>query len=569
MVAARVPSHPRSYRWSRANPLDALLGAALSFALVLALILTSRGTPSDSDDIQYHIPNAAAWVHIHDLWHLPVADPGYFTNAYPSDGELLTSWIIQPFHGGELSSWPTLVFGVLILLAGAMIAEQLGRSASAGLLGAAAIVLSPISWQTQVHSALTDWTSASGLLAAVAFLLRARERGETRWLLLAGVALGLAVGSKDTAVLPAVAVILFALLVLPRVARWRSLPLLAIGLVGLAGLWYVRTWIQTGNPIYPEPVRIGGSTLFGGASSPLTKYSASLAHDVVTNDHHPLREWVHLVHTLVGPPAILSIAVITAFWRPLRRRALALTAALAVLLFATYLVTPYTGPNVSILIGSQLRYAIPAFVLAAICACAAFPWVQLIAWIGIGADLVTISKGASFTTNVNVSKGDLAAAALVALIVGLVLLRTRLGNVVLRPRDPTRTWAGAGTVALAGVVAVAALAVHRAPAHSNLDTALDGVGKGSGTVMVIGDTNVLEALGSKLDHRVIAPGTGRAGEVPITDPVALDRAIAADQPSVVLLGPDAAPGVIPDWTPPGYKQFAITGANHEYVRVTG
>ncbi|MGI8491845.1 MAG: hypothetical protein ACR2NJ_03660 [Acidimicrobiales bacterium] len=584
--AARLGDAP-----GRVSAPVAALGGVLAFAAITAGLLSARGVPTDSDDIGYHLPNAASWLRVHDLWHLPPADPGYFTNAYPSDGELLTSWVMQPFHGGQLASWPTLLFGLLLLASAAMIGEQLIRSASAGLLGGATIVLAPFSWQTQVHSALTDWASASGLIAAVAFVLRGRADPRLRWPLLAGLALGIGIGSKDTGLLPGACVVVFALIVLPRAVRWRAVPVIGAGIVALAGLWFVRTGIQTGNPIYPEPVRIGGTTVLTGGVSPLTQYSTSLATDIVTVKLHGLRVWTHLVRTLVGPPIVVCAGVVLAFWRFRQRTHLALCGALAVLFFGAYLATPYTGPQgQAYLIASQLRYALAALVLAAICACAASVWMQLVAWAAVVADIVSIVHGSSFNPDVDASKPILAAGALVGIVVAGVLWQTdwlTWVRPVARPGAVPRPGArpavqpiaviGMTTVVLVGAGAL--LAVRHSPNTTALDQVLAASANAAssngdraasartarGPVMIIGDTNIFLTLGAKLNHHLIGAGTGAAGEVPINSATGLDRAVRAARPVAIVVGPVGQPGVIPGWSPAGYHLAGTTGGNRVYL----
>lgn len=593
LVALAVWRVVPASRWrptlSRPGLPTAVLGGVLAFCGILAAIMSARGAPTDSDDLEYHLPNAAAWMRIHDLWHLPPANPGYFTNAYPSDGELLTNWVMAPFRGAELATWPTLLFGVLLLLACAMIASQIGRSASTGVLGGAAVLLAPFSWQTQVHSALTDWTSASGLLASVALILRGRSDPRLRWPLLAGMALGIAVGSKDTAAVPALGILLLTLWILPRKDRWRSTVVMLAPTMALAGVWFIRTGIQTGNPIYPEPVRVAGKTLLPGGVSPLTSYSASLVHDFATMNTTVLHTWAHLIRTGIGPPAVLSALVVLVLRRPRQNPPITACTLLAIWIFVGYMATPYTGPDAAFLVGSQTRYAIPALVLAATCAATTFRWIEIFGWVCIGVDLVSISHGSATTTNVAVSASDLAVASLGgALVTGVMWsgdFRATSKRIVAAMSGFARFSATAGGLAIASAAvlatgAVSAIAVRAAPVPSAFDRAIsDRSGQltgeslsaanqlsGSGnSVMVIGDTNLFSALGARLNENLVTPARGSGNEIPVSDPRQLDAIVESLKPVGIVVGPQGQPGVIPGWTPPGYTYVGTANGNREYV----
>lgn len=527
------------------------LAGVLGFAAVVAVGVGIRQLPSESDDITYHVPNAAFWVRVHDLWHLPPVLPGYFTNAYPSDSELLTAWVIQPFHDDRLAVWPTLLFGALLLAGCGLVAEQLAGRAAVGVLAGAVVVLSPISWQTQVGSALTDWAGTAGLVAAVGFVLRARSGGD-RWIVLAGLAGGLSIGSKDTALLPGVMVVVFAVGLL---RRWSVIPRLAAGIVALAGIWYLRDWIDTGNPLYPETVRVAGRTVWRGGVSPLTAYSTSLASDAVHGRMSVLHEWFHLGRIYVGLPAVLAATTVAGL---VRRSALAATSLLSLVFFAAYLVTPYTGPAPAFLIASQLRYALPALALAAVCGCCASRWIRLFGWIALAVDVVSVWRGSGFNPAVDAGTATLVVAALAG---GAAALAVLARATVAWPRS-----AAATVSALILIAAAVAVDAHREVPPDPVGAVLTAAGVGPhASVAVIGDTDVLGVLGPDLGRVVVNIGGGPAGEVPY-GVAGLDRTLARLRPRAVVVGPAVAVGVVAGWQPPGYRLVGTAMGDRVYAR---
>ena len=566
-IAATVWKTVPSVRWRHPQQdgvpwPSVLLAGVLAYAGGTAVVLSARGATHETDSIAYHVPNAASWMQVHGIWHLPATNPGFFTNAYPSDGELLVTWLMQPFHGTQVSTFPNLLFGVVILAAAAMIAQQLGRPAAAGVLGAAIIMLCPMSWQTQVHTDMTDWAGLSGLLAAVALTLRGRQPGSGPWAAMIGLALGIGVGSKDTALLPGIAIVIFAIAVWPPSRRVRAVLLIAVGVVALAGIWYVRTGIATGNPIYPEPVSLLG---WGGGVSPLTHYSTSLLSDIGSGSTGALHSWFHLVRTLVGLPAIVCLGVALSFGRSNRRTLVVGCGLLALAWFVLYLATPYTGPgSEAFLIGSQLRYALPAFTLASIVACVSYRWVAVVVGsIALIADVFNLLR---HPTTINHDLYRSASSAAVGVVAALAVMAVLVWNKPALNAWRASTRAALLTVWAAGLIvavgAGTALTTHRSSNPTLLTSLSDPSSRH--TVMIIDARDVVAALGPHLEYRLIGPGVGSGHEIALTDPATLDRRIATSKPAAIFLGP-AGPGVIPGWTPPGYRLIGMSGQDKVFA----
>ena len=225
LVLWLVPARPGMARQALPKPPLGLLitgGIGVGLAL-LAVFLGLHGPSLESDTVQYHVVDAGWWLQVHNLWSLPPVDPGYYTNAYPSNGELAGLWLMLPTHTDQLAYVVNVVFGVWVVLSGAVIARELGRPSWVGALAALAVVASPLSFWTQTHSLMTDLAATGGILAGAAFVLYGRRRpGEARWVVMAGLALGIGVGSKDTGFLPALAVIALAIALSARAGARRT-----------------------------------------------------------------------------------------------------------------------------------------------------------------------------------------------------------------------------------------------------------------------------------------------------------------------------------------------------------
>lgn len=558
------------------EPDDRLAVGALTGFISFALVLDGRlsmSIPTDIDDVQYHMANAAQWVQSHNIWHIPAADPGYFTNGYPSNGELVTTWVMGPLSGAEWSAVPSILFGATILVAGAFLAEELGGRAWNGMLGSAAILLCPM-LASEFGHASTDWTSIGALMIAVGLLLHGRGSGLLRWYALAGLALGLAIGSKDTALGPGLTLILVAALLPPRGKRMVPLAAMSVGVVFLGAFWFVRDWIQLGDPIYPESVRVAGHTIFGGASGPLTAFSTSLMSDVLRGSGSPLVLWLEFFGAWVGLAALPLLGGLVGWRGASFRFERRLVLALAVVWFAIYMTEPYTGPGKSpLFVLAQIRYGLAAVALAVVWGCVSSRWGVIVAWIGLAADAVDLIRPPIHIHQYGpYSPGRFdATVTATAVILGIVA-----GGLVVIGREPITSFASARLVRRAGVLvapalATAALGVSAArhvPAATPLDRFLSAAGRSHGPVMVDMVYDVLQLMGPQLTHPIVsAGGLDRGEQIPLLTVPQLDARLAATGPDAVVEGPPVA-GFDIAWDPPGYRLLSMRQGVRVYVKAS-
>ena len=549
-------------------------------------LVSSVGSPSaESDTNQYHLPNAAFWMRRASLWPLPPATPGYFTATYPSNGELAGLWLMLPTHDDRLAYVAPLVFAVLVVLGAALLARELGGSAPTGALVGVAVATSPLVYSTQVRSLMVDLPAAAGLVAGLALGLGARRRGDRVRLVLAGVAFGLAIGAKYPALLPGVVAMAAVGALAPRGTRVRAAGWVALGAAPMAAFWYLRTWIATGNPIFPKSVTVAGHTLLAGGRSPLNLYATSVLAHIRTGNTEVLARWARLGRSELGPALLLIAAGMAVvgwqLWSK-RNRLWLLLAAVVGISALSYLATPFTGggPNgLAFLVASQLRYALPFAFLAAGVAGTLPPrvvWPPAVA--AIAFNVVQLVRGPAFRADITPSTAALALASLAA--VTAVALVSVAGGAF----DPaswvdrvrTRRSRRLTPVAALGVAAVlvAALAapaaallrrVHPRPIRDLVAAALGRSDAPSRLVLLVGVIDVRPTLGPQLSRDVVSVrGVGAAHEEPVGTTAALDRQVAALQPAVIVVGP--SPIATPDgWTPPGWRKVGDGAGGEVYV----
>ncbi len=213
------------------------------------------------DSLWYHMPFATEMAKSHSVTGLHHTDTVFANWFYPQNSELLHAVGILLTHRDTLSLF--LNFGWLAIAF--LSAWCIGRPYARGHLAvvAAAILLECHTLVVrEPGAAKNDLMAAALLLAAIAILINAwasRENGaedaadgvlRPGWpLAAAGLAIGLAVGTKSTALAMAAALTLAVVMLAPAGAgppppAGGSLAALAGG-----GYWYLRNLIATGNPL--------------------------------------------------------------------------------------------------------------------------------------------------------------------------------------------------------------------------------------------------------------------------------------------------------------------------------
>lgn len=230
---------------------------------LIALIYFQNASPPLSDDaLIYHLPAAVQWLKTgwlgtYDAWFVNPA------NTYsPLAGSVLMTWWIAPVGCDVLVRTCQMPALILIFFAMSELLTSLGlRRGNAAIVAAATVLCRPFVSQTILVK--DDLFVAAFFLCFVAGCARGRlEDRLAPWRL--GVAAGLMLAMKYTVLLSVPLLLL--LIDAPWRARWtagRWLIVLILILL-LAGPWYVRNWIITGNPIFPVPLKIAGVELFSG-----------------------------------------------------------------------------------------------------------------------------------------------------------------------------------------------------------------------------------------------------------------------------------------------------------------
>jgi len=241
-----------------------LIGAAAvaHFAAELRPHLSTGMTGFDST--WYHGPFAAGFFQSGDTWELHFIAPQFLAWFYPANAEVVHSVGMLAFGRDVLSPLLNLGWFVGCLVALWCIGRPFGMAPVSLALGA--IALSPPALSDQAGEARNDIVGIFFLLAAVAIALNAwvgaqtqRERTfprsarESAFALgpfaVAGLAAGMAAGTKLNFLLPAAVFVIGLALIAPRGAQSRAFAVTGLAALAGGGYWYLRNLVHSGNPL--------------------------------------------------------------------------------------------------------------------------------------------------------------------------------------------------------------------------------------------------------------------------------------------------------------------------------
>jgi hypothetical protein len=260
--AATGPAGPDAVAWLVTIGVVALVFAHWGLTTKDAL---DRGI-FNFDSLWYHMPYATDMVQSHSVTGLHYTETVFTNWFYPQNSELLHATGILLTHRDTLSLFLNFAFLALSFLAAWCIGRPFGRGHLTVV--AAAIVLECHTLVVrEPGAAKNDLVAAALLLAAVAILVNARRAHNPKvalpvgWPLAAsGLAVGLAVGTKSTAVAMAAALTLAVIVLAPAGRRWAAFGWWFIPALLGGGYWYLRNLIVAGNPL-PQATSIGPISL--------------------------------------------------------------------------------------------------------------------------------------------------------------------------------------------------------------------------------------------------------------------------------------------------------------------
>ncbi|HTW66054.1 MAG TPA: hypothetical protein VME17_15615 [Bryobacteraceae bacterium] len=241
--------------WQAAGNLPALkhplcgVGVLFLAAGVLCGTIAALAPSIVMDAVKMHLPDAQSYLAMHALQPVSVSSYSY----YPQGFEVLLT-LAYSLGGQPAAQMVTPMFLAALLLVLFEIVKLCGFDAAGIFTGLAAVVMTPfILWDgSQVKN---DTELALFQLAALYCCLRWRSTERRPWLMLGAFLLAGSFGIKHIAAFGAVPLVLLFIAPLyrkPRAIRTAALFFVCLAVFGF--YWHLRTYLLTGDPLYPRHV---------------------------------------------------------------------------------------------------------------------------------------------------------------------------------------------------------------------------------------------------------------------------------------------------------------------------
>ena len=223
-------------------------------AWAVPLAASYAGGIDGVDSMWYHLPQSAVFVQTGSVTGLHFTDP-YFTNwFYPAHSELLHAIPMLAFDRDWLSPVLNHAFLALGLLAAWCIGRPWGLG-PATMIAAAIVFGAEMMIDFQPGEARNDAVGLAFFLAAVATIAHkgsdplCEKRTSLPLVVLAGLAAGLAVGTKLTMLAPVAALAVAVAVLAAKGRRLRAGGVFVTAVIAGGGFWYLRNLAHTGNPL--------------------------------------------------------------------------------------------------------------------------------------------------------------------------------------------------------------------------------------------------------------------------------------------------------------------------------
>jgi len=358
-----------------ASASTALVGAQWStwVARGLSVGVGNSGGPGNGDTLWYHLPFAAAFVQSGWTSRLQYVNGEALVTYYPANTSVLHAVGILTMGSDVLSLFVNLALVPVALLAGLCIGER-GGSGPAGLAGVAVALTIPVVVVSEAATAKDDLLGIVGLLACLAFVVHAGQHGNAATAIYAGLAAGVAIGSKLTFVAPVIALAVCLAIVTPSGLRRPTMIRWTVAACCTGGYWYLRNLLTVGNPLPGLGIGVAGLHLPRPPTPSMDDFGSDLLRNISDGRiwHDALLPGLRTGFG-VAWPVIMIVAAAALVLGTVRLDGRELVApVVGVVAFGAFVVTPgtvwapqlITSPGVHFvtanLFAFNLRYLLPA-----------------------------------------------------------------------------------------------------------------------------------------------------------------------------------------------------------------
>jgi hypothetical protein len=360
-----------------------LVMAAVIAATVFSWAVTTKHALDrgifNFDSLWYHMPFAADMAQSHSVVGMHRVETVFTNWFYPQNSELLHAVGILLTGRDTLSLFLNFGWLAMAFLAAYCVGRPYDRGALTAV--AAAILLACHTLVVRdPGAAKNDLAAAALLLASIAILVEGwshrvvpfapiaskRNHGMERWALAAaGVAAGLAAGTRVTGLAMAAALTVAVVVLAPAGRRWAAFGWWFLAALAGGAFWYLRNLVVAGNPI-PEVEKLGPISLPHPERLQEGRPDFSIVHYATDTGvwRHYFGPGLHEAFGALWPLVIFgaAVAALVAVLRG-RDRIVRWVGAAALFGLVAYLFTPLSAAGAEgepVGFGINIRYVIPA-----------------------------------------------------------------------------------------------------------------------------------------------------------------------------------------------------------------
>jgi hypothetical protein len=268
-----------------------LISAAVfcGFFLV-ALWINLINPPYGADSHIYHLAYPATWIRMADLFSPPVVFGNIVSNStpyFPINAELFFFWLMLPLRSAFLADTAEVPFYMIAVLAIYSILRKFGVRPAVALFSGFIWALIPNVFKQIEQGSYVDVICAAFFLLSMNFILAmSREKLDLKNALLCGISLGLFLGIKRLNIFWSLGLAPLFLYIFIRAKekiplKAVSLALIFLGVFIFGGYSYLKSFLLTGNCLYPVKVSLFGRTIMPGY----------LNADTVGNYYYPWKDF--------------------------------------------------------------------------------------------------------------------------------------------------------------------------------------------------------------------------------------------------------------------------------------
>jgi len=216
--------------------------------------------PYGGDSLGYHLPRVIDWLQGHSL--VIQSSPCWFM---PGNGELISLWLIIPFHNDLFVNLQNFPFLFLALFSIYGLCRKIGIDKKGASYGAILLFSAPIV-MAQLGTADNDIGILALFLVSLNYILCYQKYKKISLVLLFSISLGLLLGIKYNAIYYVLIALLIYLLTSKFKIKfiYKDLSILLLGILIFGGYWYIRNYLLVQNPFAPAQIELFGKELFQG-----------------------------------------------------------------------------------------------------------------------------------------------------------------------------------------------------------------------------------------------------------------------------------------------------------------